>query len=56
MQFVLLAGVHQDANGIHEPGDIVESSSNLAERWPERFIAWTDADERTDLPQEEEEE
>ncbi len=45
MQFVLLRGAHQDQDGIHEPGDVVTSDINLAERFPERFVEWTAEDE-----------
>jgi hypothetical protein len=49
-QFVLLAGIHADKNGVYAPGDRVESDTDLA-KWPEKFIEWTDADEAAGTPE-----
>lgn len=54
-QFVLLAGVHADKNGVFAPGDVVESDTDLETRFPEKFTRWSDDDERADPPVEEEE-
>lgn len=43
-RFVLLAGVHVDAEGTHYPGDVVKGI-DLEQRFPEKFIAWTPTDE-----------
>ena len=54
MKYVLLSGVHADKNGVFAPGDVVESESNLEERFPERFIAYDPTDDDPNIPEQEE--
>ncbi len=55
MRFVLLSGVHANQDGVFAPGDIVESDTDLSERWPERFIAYDPSDDDPNIPETEEE-
>lgn len=53
-KYVLLAGGHSDGKQSYEPGDVVESTTALDERFPEKFSLWTPEDEASEPPPENE--
>ena len=55
-RYVLLAGFHAHGDKMYSPGDVVESETDLAGRFPEKFEPWTDQDESAEAPQDEREE
>lgn len=46
-KYLLKAGLHADDNGVFQAGDIVQSETNLAERWPEKFGTPPPSDPKT---------